>query len=127
MADSMINLPVGYCLEFRPGDRCYYGLEDFARETHRSGAVIRGLYREPQPGCEQAPSAYRGRFWHEARHYAYNGRHDPGATPLYMGPVLHDPGAGICTEGDCHNAWQERPASCVCRRVPGAARGGEHG
>ena len=83
--------PIGYWLEFRPGDVCLYTPEDFARETMAPGAEIRGLYTAPQPGCKQEPAAYRGRYWHQAKHYLHNGGMDPDAVPLYLGQVLHDP------------------------------------
>lgn len=83
--------PVGYRLEFRPGDFCFYSLADFARETFAFGAAIQGLYADPQPGCPAEPAAYRGRYWHSARHYQGNKQTDPDAVPLYLGQVLHDP------------------------------------
>lgn len=86
-----ITAPVGYWVEYRPGDPCLYSLADFARETYRSGGEIRGLYTAPQPGCKQEPAAYRGRYVHQAKHYKHNSLTDPDAVPLYLGQVLHDP------------------------------------
>jgi hypothetical protein len=83
--------PLGYWLEFRPGDVCLYTLEDFGRETAAASAEIRGLYTSPQPGCNQEPAAYRGRYWHQARNYMNNSTIDPDALPMYLGQVLHDP------------------------------------
>jgi len=85
--------PQGYWLEWRPGRVCLLKPEHFALETQSPSALIRGLYSCPQPGCRQEPAAYLGRFWHEAEHYAEGGsKSDPDAVPLYLGPVLHDPG-----------------------------------
>jgi len=84
--------PIGYWLEFRPGDVCLYTPENFAREKFAPGAEIRGLYTAPQPGCSAEPAAYRGRWWHQAKHYQHNNSStDPDAVPLYLGQVLHDP------------------------------------
>ena len=86
-----VDHPVGYWLEYRPGDPVFYTLENFGRETFASGAEVRGLYTKPQPGCSAVPAAYRGRYWHQAKHYLHNGGMDPDAVPLYLGQVLHDP------------------------------------
>ena len=86
-----VQQPVGYWIEYRPGDPCIYGLADFARETYRSGGEIRGLYTTPQPGCSATPAAYRGRYFHQAKHCLHNGGMDPDAVPLYFGQVLHEP------------------------------------
>lgn len=86
-----LSSPSGYWVEFKPGDPALYSPEAFALEKFRWGGQIRALYLRPQQGCSQEPAAYRGRFWHQAKHYAYNRKIDPGATPMYIGPVLHDP------------------------------------
>jgi len=83
--------PLGYWLEWRPGDVCLYTPEDFAREKFAPGAEIRGLYTAPQPGCCAEPAAYLGRFWHQAKHYTPTSLSDPDAVPLYLGQVLHEP------------------------------------
>ncbi len=83
--------PIGYWVEWRPGDVCLYTPEDFAREGFAPSAEIRGLYTAPQPGCNQEPAAYRGRYWHEAKHYEHNSSMDTDAVPLYLGQVLNDP------------------------------------
>lgn len=86
-----VSRPVGYWVEYRPGDPCLYTVEEFGRETYSGGGEIRGLYLRPQPGCKQEPAAYRGRYWHQAKHFKHNAGLDAGAVPLYFGPVLHDP------------------------------------
>ena len=91
MSTELRWTPIGYWVEWRPGDALFYSPEDFAREKHAPSAEIRGLYTAPQPGCKLEPAAYRGRYWHQAKHYKHNSGIDPDAVPLYLGQVLHDP------------------------------------
>jgi len=88
---ATIATPVGYWLEFRPGRVLLMSPDEFARETNRDGACIWGLFPEPQPGCNSGPAAYRGNYWHEAKHYKYNQRIDPDARPVFRGQMLQRP------------------------------------
>jgi len=92
----ILPVPVAYRLEFRPGDPLYYSLEDFALEKHKQGSTIRGLYLKPQPGCPTQPDAYRTPKVFVPRKYS-RGLNLSTMTPLYLGPVLHDPSMGVIT------------------------------
>jgi len=85
-----VTAPVGFRLEWRPGDYCFYSLENFSRETQWEGACVCGLYSAPQAGCDPAVAVYRGRHWLQPR-YAPSAGVPGGFTPLYLGPVLHEP------------------------------------
>lgn len=88
------EVPLGYLIEYRPGDPCIYNVEEFQKETYAYGGLIRGLYISPQPGCDSKPAAYRClHFWTLAKYWKKEDELHP-ATPLYMGPVLHNPYAG---------------------------------
>lgn len=90
---SAVNQPVGYRIEYRAGDYCWYTLEDFQRETQRLGGRIHSLHREPVHGCNQKPVAFLGDYWCSTENRAANSRLDPDAKPIYLGPELHDPEA----------------------------------
>jgi hypothetical protein len=78
---------LGYCLEWRPGDLCFYTVWDFAREPRRESARVRPLYATPQEGCGGEPAiVYRGRFWMQPKHAG--GGVPEGYLPLYAGPAL---------------------------------------
>jgi hypothetical protein len=87
----MSTIPIGYRIEYRPADYCFYTLGDFRRETQRLGGRIHSLHESAQPNCPAEPVAYRGRFWCEAKHWKGNAAIDPHAVPVYLGPELHDP------------------------------------
>ena len=91
LTQSTKNLPDGYRVEYKPGDYCFYGLTAFSVESRALSGRICGLYKSPQAGCQQEPVAYRGKFWHEAKHFYDSGQLDPDAVALYVGPVLYEP------------------------------------
>ena len=88
-----IQTPIGYRIEFRAGDYCFYRPEDMPADAkYIYGARIVGLFTTRQQGCDRSVAAYYGRYWHQAKHYANGGdRFDPDAAPLYLGPVINDP------------------------------------
>lgn len=88
---------VGYQLEWRPADYTYCLFEDIQKDAYKFGARVSCLFRTPQPGCDPEPVVYKGRFWCEAKHRGYNKHHDEDAIPLYVGPVIHEPGVDEVT------------------------------
>jgi hypothetical protein len=89
--EPILSEPIGYRIEFRSGRYVYYSLDDFARETQRDGGRIHSLHATPQPGCQQTPVAFRGRYWCESKHRDGNAYLDPDAGAVFLGPELHDP------------------------------------
>lgn len=81
--------PVGYRLEFKPGDPCYYRPDDYEKERQAGydGADIWGLFPEPQPGCPSEVDVYHGWCWVQPR-YVSAVRDMTGFTPLYRGPLI---------------------------------------
>ena len=81
--------PVGYRLEWKPGDYCYYNPEDFERETFKAGARIHGLFEAPQPDCPAEINVYHGNYWVQPKHV--HGDDITGFTKMYLGPCIYDP------------------------------------
>lgn len=81
--------PVGYRLEWKPGDYVHESVEAFAQEICKESARIWGLFTTPQAGCDPAVAVYKGRYWVQPKYV--HGQSLDGFTPLYLGPVLHDP------------------------------------
>lgn len=79
--------PMGYRLEWKPGDPCHYTPEDYAREGQRAGADVWGLFAEPQPDCPPEIAVYLGWCWVQPR-YVSAVRDLTGFTPLYLGPLI---------------------------------------
>lgn len=79
--------PVGYRVDYRPGDPCYSSPEHYAvdRAAGFQGDVW-GLFHEPQPGCSAEVEVYRGRYWVRPRHAS--AADAATFTPLYRGPQL---------------------------------------
>ena len=88
MTDSPSTIQ-GYRLEWKPGEYVHMSPEYYAKEVCRDGARTWGLYAEPQPGCSAEVAVYRGRYWIQPK-YVYN-TDLKDFTPLYLGPVLHEP------------------------------------
>lgn len=80
--------PVGFRMEWKPGDPCYLSAADYARESQRDGADTWGLFTDPQPGCSAEIEVYRGWCWVRPR-YVSAVRDLAGFTPLYLGPLIH--------------------------------------
>ena len=80
---------MGYRLEWKPGEYLFATPESFAKEVCRDSARIWGLYTEPQHGCSDAITVYRGPHWIQPK-YVYSKCLD-GFAPLYLGPVLYEP------------------------------------
>lgn len=91
MTTQTIPLPIGYRIEYRSGDYCFYSIQDFQRETRRGGGRIHSLHAAPQLGCPEEPVAYKGRFWCQAKYWDGNKQIDQEAVPVYLGPELYDP------------------------------------
>lgn len=85
-----IQQPIGYVVEWRPGDQCFYRVEDMAAEAKAlEVAEVRALFQvEQEPG--QQPTAWRGLYWCSAKHREANAYMDPDAMPCYAGPVLRE-------------------------------------
>lgn len=81
---------MGYRLEFKPGDPCYYTPKDYATEQAAGydGADTWGLFQVPQPGCQAEVEVYFGWCWVRPK-YA-SGKDLTDFTPLYRGPKLKD-------------------------------------
>lgn len=81
--------PFAYRLEWKPAEYTYLSRADYARESRRDGARVRGLFRSPQPGCKEAPAVFYGWCWTEPKH-AKGGICPEGFVPLYLGHVIHE-------------------------------------
>jgi hypothetical protein len=88
---EIVNKPIGYRIEYRPGRYCFYDLSGFLLETQRDGGRIHSLHKTPVPGCPAEPVVYRGSYWTATENRHANSRMDPFAEPCYLGPELHDP------------------------------------
>lgn len=80
--------PVGYRLEFKPGDPCYYSPKSYkmAIEAGTANADTYGLFTEPQPDCSNEIEVYKGWCWVQPKYV--HGRDMSEFTPLYRGPLL---------------------------------------
>ncbi len=81
--------PIGYRLDFKPGDPCYYTPEQYEieRQAGYDGADIWGLFPEPQPFCPPCVEVYKGWCWVPPR-YVSSVRDLSGFTPLYRGQLI---------------------------------------
>jgi ADP-ribose pyrophosphatase YjhB (NUDIX family) len=82
---------LGYRLEWRPGDYVYQTPENYAKEVGTESARVRGLYTTPQLDCPPEIEVYKGWCWQRPGKLLYPSL--KGFTPLYLGPVLHEPPA----------------------------------
>lgn len=83
------TVAVGYRLEWKAGDYVFETAERFAKTVCKEGARIHGLFLHKQPGCDQDIAVYLGTHWIQPKHL--HGRNLDGFTPLYLGPLLHEP------------------------------------
>lgn len=78
--------PLGYRLEWKPGDYCYYTPNDYAREINVDGARIWALFAEPQPGCPSTTEVFLGWCWLRPK-YAKGGLTLDGMTTREFMPA----------------------------------------
>lgn len=115
---------MGYRLEFKPGEYCYYTPEGYALEAYKGDAPAHALYANPQPGCPSEVEVYKGWCWVRPK-YNFGKIVDETFRPLFLGPQLGAPVsaqaqpenfdndtkmvAGCCGRsecgGECGNDW----------------------
>lgn len=84
----LASAPLGYRLEWKPGEYIHESVEDFQREVCKESARIWSLHDSPQPGCPQEVAVYKGQFWVQPK---YLHKIDiSGYRKLYLGPLLQD-------------------------------------
>ncbi len=84
------QMPVAYRMEFKPADYLYCRAEHLFKQKYWKGARIQSLFASPQADFPAGIAVYFGRFWVEPK-YATPGL-IAGAVPLYLGPVVYEPG-----------------------------------
>ena len=89
-----------YRLEWKPADWVYTSPKGFEQTIMKDGARIWALYTMPQPGCPNCIELYSGPHFIQPKH-VYCKCLD-GFTPLYLGPIIHDPWA-------VEMAWRKFP------------------
>ncbi len=81
---------MGYRMEFKPGEYCYYTPEGYALEAYKGDAPTHALYANPQPGCPSEIEVYKGRCWVRPK-YNFGNIVDETFRPLFLGPQLGPP------------------------------------
>lgn len=81
---------MGYRLEFKPGEYCYYTPEGYALEAYKGDAPAHALYANPQPGCPSEIEVYKGWCWVRPK-YNFGNIVDETFRPLFLGPQLGAP------------------------------------
>ncbi|MCH1880427.1 hypothetical protein MJ863_12620 [Alcaligenes ammonioxydans] len=81
---------MGYRLEFKPGEYCYYTPEGYALEAYKGDAPAHALYANPQPGCPSEVEVYKGWCWVRPKYNSGN-IVDETFRPLFLGPQLGAP------------------------------------
>ena len=78
----------GYRLDFKPGDPCYYSVDDYnnALLSGYANADVYPLHNSPQQGCSQQVEVYKGEYWIQPR-YVYT-KDISGYMPLYRGALV---------------------------------------
>ncbi len=87
---------MGYRLELKPGEYCYYTPEGYALEAYKGDAPAHALYANPQPGCPSEIEVYKGWCWVRPK-YNYGNIVDETFRPLFLGPQL---GAPVAAQPD---------------------------
>lgn len=83
--------PVGYRVDYRPGDPCFMKPQDWAAEVQAGygGGAVWPLFTEPQPGCPTEVEVYLGWCWVRPQNVSAVRSLD-GFTPLYLGPQIQE-------------------------------------
>lgn len=87
---------MGYRLELKPGEYCYYTPEGYALEAYKGDAPAHALYANPQPGCPSEIEVYKGWCWVRPKYNSGN-IVDETFRPLFLGPQL---GAPVAAQPD---------------------------
>ena len=81
---------LGYMLEWKPGDPCFYSVDMFEQESYKDSAKVWALYDSPQVDGKNVVAVYKGKWWVQPKNM-YEGRDYSGFVPLYAGKLLFDP------------------------------------
>lgn len=93
--DHPMEEVMGYRLEFKPEEYCYYTPEGYALEAYKGDAPTHALYANPQPGCPSEIEIYKGWCWVRPKYNA--GIVDETFQPLFLGPQI---GGAISSQPD---------------------------